>query len=77
MANDKMITVTVAGSGQSFEVPVSPGDEPSDVLWQVVDDEDEYSLRTGENETIGPGTDVHEAVDNGEVMFAATEPVVG
>lgn len=77
MAQDKVITVTVAGSGRSYDIPVSPGDEPDDVLWEVVDDEDEYSLRRGDGDVIEPGTDVHEAVEEGEVTYAATDPVVG
>jgi hypothetical protein len=77
MAEEKLITVTVAGSGRSFDVPVEPGDQPDDVLWEVVDEEDEYSLRRGDGDVIEPGTDLYESVDEGEVTYAATEPVVG
>lgn len=77
MADEKIITVTVAGSGRSFEVPVAPGDQPDDVLWEVVDNEDEYTLRRGDGEAIDPETDIHEEIDEGEVTYAATEPVVG
>ncbi|WP_435064461.1 hypothetical protein [Halobaculum sp. EA56] len=77
MAEEKIITVTVAGSGRSFEVPVSPGDQPDDVLWEVVENEDEYSLRRGDGDVIDPDTDVHEEIDEGEVTYAATQPVVG
>lgn len=77
MAEEKIITVTVAGSGRSYEVPVSPGDQPDDILWEVVDNEEEYSLRRGDGEVIDADTDIHDAIDEGEVTYAATEPVVG
>jgi len=77
MTEDKIITVTVAGSGRSFEVPVSPGDQPDDVLWEVVENEDEYTLRRGDGEKIDPGTDIYDEIEEGEVTYAATEPVVG
>lgn len=77
MAEDKIITVTVAGSGRSFEVPVSPGDQPDDVLWEVVENENEYTLRRADGDEIAPDVDVHEEIDEGEVTYAATEPVVG
>jgi hypothetical protein len=77
MTEDKIITVTVAGSGRSFEVPISPGDQPDDILWEVVENEDEYTLRRGDGEKIDPGTDIHDEIEEGEVTYAATEPVVG
>lgn len=77
MAQEKVITVTVAGSGRSYEIPISPGDQPSDVLWEVVDDEDNYSLRRGDGDVIDPETNLYDALDEGEVTYASTDPVVG
>jgi hypothetical protein len=77
MANQKQVTVTVAGSGRTYEVPVTPGDDSEDVLWEVVDDEENYTLRRGNDEVIDSGTDVYHHVDGGEALFAATDPIVG
>ncbi len=77
MADQKEISVTVAGSGRSYDVPVAPGDQPDDILWEVVDDEGEYELRRGNDETLDPDVDIHDAVEDGEALYATTQPVVG
>jgi len=77
MAEQKFITVTLPGSGRSYEIGIEPGDNPNDVLWEVVDDQDNYSLRRGDGEVLDPGTNLFEELDAGEVTYAATEADVG
>lgn len=79
MTEQKQITVTVAGSGESNEVSVLPGDQTRDVLSQVVENqrEAEYTLRRGDGEQVDDDVDLHETLEAGEATFAATEAVVG
>lgn len=77
MTDQKSITVTVAGTGDNSEVPLSPGDQVSDVLPVVVENEDEYVLRRADGEQLSQEADLHESLDAGEITYAITEPVVG
>jgi hypothetical protein len=81
MRDEKTIELSTAGADASTVVQVEEEDTAEDVLNKAFDrmdeinpDTEQFQLRHGGGEVLESEADIHDAVRDGEVLHATTEP---